>query len=64
MDIGVTNLEARFTTDIRVCTDNSTWTSVILQIFKQISARTVRPGLGDRRFREVILSALGRAARA
>jgi len=31
--------------DIRGCTDNSTQTSVILQISKRISARTVQPGM-------------------
>jgi len=40
MDIG-----ARFKTDIRGCTDNSTWTSIILRLSKRISARTVRPGV-------------------
>jgi len=36
---------ARFTTDIRGCTDNSTRTSVILRISKRMAARTVRPGI-------------------
>jgi len=36
----VTNIRAKFTTDIRACTDNSTRTSVILPI----SGRTVQPG--------------------
>jgi len=44
-DIGATDIGARFTTDIRVCTDNSTQTSVILRISVRISARTVRPGI-------------------
>jgi len=44
-DIGATDIGVRFTTDIRGSTDNSTQTSVILRIFKRISARTVRPGV-------------------
>ena len=43
-DIGATDIGARFKTNIRGCTDNSTRTSSILRIFKRISARTVRPG--------------------
>jgi len=43
-DIGATDLGAQFTADIRGCTDNSTRTSVMLRVFKRISARTVRPG--------------------
>jgi len=45
-DIGATDIGARFITDIHGCTDNSTWTSLILRISKRISARTVRPGMG------------------
>jgi len=36
-DIGATEIGARFTTDIRVCTDDSIRTSVILRISKRIS---------------------------
>jgi len=39
--IGATDIGARFTSDIRVCTDNSTRTFVFLRIFKRISAGTV-----------------------
>ena len=34
---------AKFTVDIRSCTNNSTQISVILRISKRISARTVQP---------------------
>jgi len=43
-DIGATDIGARFITDIRDCTDNSTRTFLILRISERISTRTVRPG--------------------
>jgi len=51
LNIGVTNIRARFTIDVRGCTDNPIRTSVILQIskriFKRISKRTVQPSLAQ-----------------
>jgi len=40
-DIGITDIGARFTMDIRGCTENLTRISVNLRISKQISARTI-----------------------